>query len=190
MTLLIGVCLNQTGCFNKAIYKYNNLLKFINKDFKIQELVILVNLSEVYINIKDLKSLKNTCHLITTKLENNSYCLQQYEFEIYISLAKTFKFLKDYTSARNLLSKTLKSLEHEDSLIYLENLEDFFILAVELYSETDDTNYINFIKHHLITFIEKSFLPKRNKASIKLLQYYNSKNNRSEFNDFLNFLLE
>lgn len=190
MNLLIGVCLNQTGCYNKSIDKYNDLLKFINKDFKRQELVILINLSEVYMNIKDLKNLKSTCALITNKLINNSDCLQEYESEIYISLAKNFKFLNDNSTARHLLSKTLKSLDCGNSLIYLENLEDFFVLTIELYSETDDTNSINFIKNLLISFIDKAFLPKRNKASIKFLQYYNTKNDRTEFNQFLDLLLE
>lgn len=190
MNLLIGVCLNQIGCYNKAIDKYNDLLKFVDEDFKRHQLVILINLSEVYMNISDLKNLKSTCGLITSKLIYISDCLQEYESEIYIALAKNFKFLNDHTTARHLLSKTLKSLDNGNSLIYLENLEDLFTLTLELYSEIDDTNTINFIRNQLVSFIDKAFLPKRNKASIKFLQYYNTKSDRTEFNEFLNFLLE
>lgn len=188
--LLIGVCLNQTGCYNKAIDIYTDLLGFIDKDFIRQELVILINLSEVYMNIQDFKNLKNTCDLITDKLITNSHCLEEYESEIYISLAKNFIFLNDNNTARHLLSKTLNSLKDGNSLIYLENLEEFFTLTLELYSETNDIKSINFIKNQLVTFIDKAFLPKRNKASIKFLQYYNTKDDRTEFNEFLNFLLK
>lgn len=186
--LLIGICYNELKEYNKAIKIFKELLKFIDGKSEQQEILVLDNLSIVYRNVKDHANLKSLCYTILDKIENNAECLDTYQGEVYVTLAKNMKSINADKIATTLLFNALESYKDSKSALCLADIEFLFMELLDGFIINDDDSNIYYLKNEIFGLIEKDMFPKCNMVTLKIIKYYNSKNSVNEVNDIIEFL--
>lgn len=186
VNLLIGVCLNESKSFNKSIAVYKNLLKLV--DDKKYRLLILLNLCDVYRDTEDIVRLKKTCTDVLDHLNENADVLDVYGAYAYFSLARDVKMYGESDIVIELLLKALNLFRHNNTSLYLEDLESLFIDLLDLYIKKNDTDSILFLKSELFELIENKLISPSNMASLQFIRYFNRIGNPEEVENFIAYL--
>lgn len=186
--LLIGICLYELKSFNKAIDNYKLLLKTISSEDIKEEVLILINLADVYRTLKDTTKLEKTCNKILNKIANNADFMNVYEGGLYLSLSRNLRAINNNETANTLLLKAFECFKNRTTSICLEDVEKMLMELLQIFIQSNDYERIEYLKNEFFELIEKGLFPRGSIAALKFIRYYSSNKNLDEINNIVDFL--
>lgn len=132
--MLEGICNTKIDNYDGAIRNYNKALEMINKE-NVEEMCLLyINFLQIYADKNErekvIEYLNNILEYVP-KIDKNSFC----SVHVFLSMAKTYKYLGDLNSYEEYLNKTLTvAYENKDNYSFGQVVS----LLMDLYIENDN----------------------------------------------------
>lgn len=186
--VLMGICLYELKSFNKAIDTYKMLLKTLSDLQVEEEVLILINLADVYRTLKNTTQLEKTCNKILSKIDNNANLINMYEGIFYISLSKDLRAINNNETANEVLFKAFNSFKNGTSSLCLDDIEKMLMELLDVFIQSGDNEQIEYLKNEFFELIERGVFPRGSIVALKFIRYYSSNKNLDEINNIADFL--
>ncbi len=178
-------CLTYLKLYIEALNIDKELLKFLDKEDTENRLMVLGNILDIYVILKDIDNVKLYIDMMIQEL-NILREKPQFLSNSYHLLGCAVELVGDYVLAKKYFDISIKLYRESKNMYELEGcLKDYITLLIK----EDNKKEINLLKDKILEFISLGLLPKNNEINLHLISYYSSKNDMESIQSLLNSLL-
>ncbi len=191
---LFSLNLEKANCYrfkkfySEALNVNNNILSSLNNNEYENRLIVLGNILDIYIHLKDIKNMKIYIDKILFEikdltLEEGSHFLPT----LYHQIGYAYNLIGNLPSAKKYFKMSFSLCKINGDLHMLENCMEAYMKILLSHSSLEEVN--NF-KSEVLDLISLDILPKNHPIIFNFIAFYNEKYGKDIIKNLLDFVLE
>ncbi|GLC28777.1 helix-turn-helix transcriptional regulator [Clostridium omnivorum] len=180
-------CYKELKQYKSAIDLHTFLLSATNNNIE-RSLIIICNLLEIYLLLKDRKSTKKLLDKCSTYLSLYKQTEDsEYTCQIYREIANSYLLIEDIELARLYFDEAVKfGKKRKNERVLSDVLSSLF----DIYNADSNTNDMDNLKNEVLELISLKIIGFDELIIFKLIDYYNNINDTESLRSITNFIID